>query len=62
MYSKSSNVNEVIRAVLDFLFIFFFLQKDFTRTKRHEIAQKSKKNKTQKSVKKTQPSKRTKRK
>ena len=26
----SSNVNEVIRAVLDFL---FFLQKDFTRTK-----------------------------
>ena len=32
----SSNVNEVIRAVLTFLFIYFFLQKDFTHMKKHK--------------------------
>ena len=56
----SSNVNEVIRAVLDFLFV--FLQKDFTRTKSTKKHKKHKKaQKAQKSTK-TQPSKRAKRK
>ena len=32
--SASSNINEVIRAVLNSLF-FFFLQKDFTHTHKH---------------------------
>ena len=31
---KSSNINEVIRSVLNFLI--FFLQKDFTSTKKHK--------------------------
>ena len=34
----SSNINEVIRAVLNSLF--FYLQKDFARTKKHQKAQK----------------------
>ena len=41
--SKSSNVNEVVRAVLNslfHLFIYFFLRKDFTRTKQHKNAHK----------------------
>ena len=32
----SSNINEVIRPVLNFLFI--FLEKDFTRTNEHKTA------------------------
>ena len=35
-YKFSSNINEVIRSVLNFLF--FFLQKDFTSTKKHKTA------------------------
>ena len=49
--ARSSNVNEVIRAVLNslyFYYCFFFLQKDFTRTKSTKST-------------KTQPSKSTKR-
>ena len=50
LFAKSSNINEVIRAVLNF---FFFLRKDFVRTKstkKHQKAQKAPKNtrKTQK--------------
>ena len=52
----SSNINEVIRAVLNFLL--FFLQKDFARTK---STTSSKSTKSTKSTK-TQPSKSTKRK
>ena len=38
-YKFSSNINEVIRSVLNFLFYFFFvLEKDLTRTKKHETA------------------------
>ena len=44
----SSNINEVVRAVLNFL---FFLKKDFTGTKKHWKAPKAQKNT------KTQPSK-----
>ena len=45
----SSNINEVIRAVLNSLFfIFFFLQKDFARTK------STKKHKNLKKVQKAQ--------
>ena len=36
-YKFGSNVNEVIRSVLNFLF-FIFLQKDFTITKKHKTA------------------------
>ena len=32
---KSSNINEVIRSILNFL---FFLSKDFTSTKKHKTA------------------------
>ena len=56
----SSNVNEVIRAVLDFLFV--FLQKDFTRTKSTKKHKKHKKAQKAQKITKTQPSKRTKRK
>ena len=53
----SSNINEVIRAVLNSL---IFLQKDFARTKKHKKQQKHQKApKAQKSTK-TQPSKNTK--
>ena len=44
----SSNVSEVIRAVLNSLFIYLFLQKDFARTKstkKHQKHQKHKKHK-----------------
>ena len=51
----SSNINEVIRAVLNSLI--FFLQKDFARTKKQQKHQKAPK--AQKSTK-TQPSKNTK--
>ena len=37
-FSISSNINEVIRAVFNFLFIYFFLQKDFTSTKKNKNA------------------------
>ena len=40
--SDEYNINEVIRAVLNSLLI-FFLQKDFARTKKHENAQKAQK-------------------
>ena len=54
----SSNINEVIRAVLNSLI--FFLQKDFACTKKHKKHQKHQKApKAQKSTK-TQPSKNTK--
>ena len=54
----SSNINEVIRTVLNSLI--FFLQKDFARTKKHKKQQKHQKApKAQKSTK-TQPSKNTK--
>ena len=43
-----SNINEVIRPVLNFLFFFF----DFTSTKKHQIALKSTK-KHQKALKNT---------
>ena len=36
-YKFDSNVNEVIRSVLNFLF-FIFLQKDFTSTKKDKTA------------------------
>ena len=36
-YKFSSNINEVIRPVLKFL-SFFFLQKDFTSTKKYKTA------------------------
>ena len=36
-YKFSSNINEVIRSVLNFFF-FFFLQKDFTSTKKRKTA------------------------
>ena len=36
----SSNINEVIRAVLNSLF--FYLQKDFARTKKHQNATEQK--------------------
>ena len=41
----SSNINEVIRAVLNFFFFFFFLRKDFPRTKieKEQKAQKAQK-------------------
>ena len=35
----SSNINEVIKTALNFLF-FFFLRKDFTLTKKHKKAPK----------------------
>ena len=35
----SSNINEVMRKALNSL-LFFFLQKDFPRTKKHQNAQK----------------------
>ena len=73
MSNTSSNINEVIRAVLN---SFFFLRKDFARTKIHQKAQKALKStkstknhgkhqkppKTQKAPKSTkaQPSKNTK--
>ena len=73
MSNTSSNINEVIRAVLN---SFFFLRKDFARTKIHQKAQKALKStkstknhgkhqkppKTQKAPKstKTQPNKNTK--
>ena len=41
-FSDSSNINEVIKSVLNFLF--FFLQKDFKSTKKHKTAS-SKQNK-----------------
>ena len=41
MSNTSSNINEVIRAVLIFFFLFF--QKDFARTKMHQKAQKAQK-------------------
>ena len=46
LFAKSSNINEVIRAVLNF---FFFLRKDFARTKstKGTKTQSSKKAKTQ---------------
>ena len=50
----SSNINEVIRAVLNFFLI--FLQKDFVRTKstkKHQKAQKAPKN-TRKTKKRNQ--------
>ena len=37
-FSISSNINEVIRPVFNFLFIYFFLQKDFTSTKKNKNA------------------------
>ena len=62
---ESSNINEVIRAVLNIFF--FFLRKDFTGTKKTQKSTKMHKStkKTQKSTKttkstKTQPSKSTK--
>ena len=36
--NPSSNINEVIKTVLNFL---FFLRKEFTRTKKHQKAQKA---------------------
>ena len=39
----SSNINEVIRSVLNYFF--FFLQKDFTSTKKHKTAYSEQKNK-----------------
>ena len=53
----SSNVNEVIRAVLDFLFV--FLQKDFTRTKRTKKHKKHKKAQRHNQVKEQNANKRT---
>ena len=56
----SSNINEVIKTVLNSFFSFnFFLQKDFARTKKHQKAPKS--TKSTKSAK-AQPNKSTKRK
>ena len=52
----SSNINEVITAVLNFLL--FFLQKDLAHTKRTKSAKSTKSTKSTK----TQPSKSTKRK
>ena len=37
LIKNSSNINDVIRTVLN---VFFFLRKDFTRTKKHHKAQK----------------------
>ena len=34
----SSNIHDVIRSVLNFLIFFFFLQKDFTSTKKRKTA------------------------
>ena len=53
----SSNINEVIRAVLNF---FFFLRKDFARTKKHQKAQKHKKHKNATKQKHKNANKRTK--
>ena len=39
----SGNINEVIRSVLNFLFIYFFLQKDFTSTKNNKTAYREQK-------------------
>ena len=39
----STNINEVIRAVLNFLLIYFSLKKDFVRTKSTKMYQKCKK-------------------
>ena len=39
----STNINEVIRAVLNFLLIYFSLKKDFVRTKSTKKYQKCKK-------------------
>ena len=47
----SSNINEVIRAVLNFLLL-FFLQKDFARTKNTKRTQGTKGTKGTKSTKK----------
>ena len=58
----SSNINEVMWTVLNFLFV---LQKDFARTKKHQKEKKAPKTqKAQKAPKSTitQPSKSTKRK
>ena len=41
----SSNINVLIKTVLNLL-IFFFLRKDFTRTKKHQKASKSTKSTT----------------
>ena len=49
----SSNINEVIRAVLNFL-LFFVLRKDFARTKNTERTQGTKGTKSTKSTKKHQ--------
>ena len=67
-----SNINEVIRAVLNFLVYFYlFLQKDFATqkapkeqksTKKHKKHKNHKKYKKHKSTKKTQPNKSTTRK
>ena len=46
----SSNINEVIKTVLNFLF--FFLQKDFARTKSTKRTQGTKGTKSTKSTKK----------
>ena len=35
---SSRIINEVIRSVLNFLVLLFFLQKDFTSTKKHKTA------------------------
>ena len=53
---SSSNINEVITAVLNFLL--FFLQKDLAHTKRTKSAKSTKSTKSTK----TQPNKSTKRK
>ena len=38
----SSNVNEVIRAVVNSLHIYFFLEKDFTRNIKHKRRKRQK--------------------
>ena len=42
-YKFSCNINEVIRSVLNFLIFFFFLQKDFTSTKKQKTAYREQK-------------------
>ena len=45
-YKFSSNVNEVIITVLNSLFIYLFLQKDFTRKKKAQTAYSEQKQKS----------------
>ena len=49
MMAYSSNINEVVRTVLNFLFyFFFFLQKDFARTKSTKSSKSTKSTKRHK--------------